>query len=130
MENKKLSVRVKVSRLTFNVLAWGLVACIVVQTLLAGMALFNDSKHWSHHVIFVHIFEYIPLLMIIFAFAGRLPKGTAWLCLALFALIYAQYFTANLPAAGALHPVIALALIVLSLHVARRAYGSYGRRNG
>lgn len=125
MENSKPSGRVRTSRLTFIILAWGLVACIVAQTLLAGMALFNDPKHWSHHVIFVHIFEFIPLLMIIFAFAGRLPKGTAWLCLALFALIYVQYFTANLPAAGALHPVMALALIVLSLHVAKRAHVPY-----
>ena len=127
MENSNPSGRVRTSRLTFIILAWGLVACIVAQTLLAGMALFNDPKHWSHHVIFVHIFEFIPLLMIIFAFAGRLPKGTAWLCLALFALIYVQYFTANLRAAGALHPVMALALIILSLHVAKRAHVSYGK---
>lgn len=121
MTDTRLNNRLRVSRFVFILLAWGLVACIVLQTFIAGMALFNDPKHWSNHVTFVHIFEFIPFLMIIFAFTGRLPRGTGWLSFALFALIYSQYFTANLPAAGAFHPVMALALIVLSLYVARRA---------
>jgi mercuric ion transport protein len=117
--------RFRGSKLVFLVLAWGLVACVVLQTLFAGMAVFNDPKHWSSHVNFVHFFEFIPLLMIIFAFAGRLPKGTGWLSFALFALIFFQYTTAHLPAVGALHPVMALALIVVSLHVAKRSYRSW-----
>ncbi|XID92290.1 DUF6220 domain-containing protein [Paenibacillaceae bacterium WGS1546] len=128
MENIKPNERGKVSRFVFVFLAWGLVVCIVAQTLLAGMALFNDPKHWSQHALFVHLFQYIPLFMIGFAFAGRLPKGTALLSLALFGLIFVQYLTANLPAAGALHPVLALALIVLSLHVARRVHASPGKK--
>lgn len=116
------SRRIRVSRLLFLVLAWSLVACIVVQTLFAGMAIFNDPGHWSKHVSFVHFFEFIPLFMLLFAFMGRLPKGTGWLSFALFFLIYLQYMTAHLKGAGALHPVMALALIVLSLFVAKRAY--------
>jgi mercuric ion transport protein len=116
--------RVRFFRFVFLVLAWGLVACIVAQTLIAGMAVFNDPTHWSKHVTFVHIFEFVPILMLICAFAGRLPKGTGWLSFALFGCIYLQYMTANLPAAGALHPVMALVLIVLSLFVAKRAYRS------
>lgn len=112
--------RFKVSRTIYLVLAWLLVACIVLQTFLAGLAVFNDPEHWSSHAIFAHLFQYIPLLMIAFAFAGRMPKGSAWLSFALFAMIFSQNVTANLPAVGALHPVMALALIVLSLHVARR----------
>lgn len=117
----KLSKRVRFFRAAFVFLSWAFVACIVVQTYIAGMAVFQEPSRWSIHVSFVHIFEFIPLLMIAFAFAGRMPKGTGWLSFALFALIYCQYFTANLPAAGALHPVLALALIVLSLVVARRS---------
>ncbi|MFC4599930.1 DUF6220 domain-containing protein [Cohnella hongkongensis] len=123
MEKVNTSPKGKFAGAVFRVLAWLLVACIVAQTFIAGMALFQDSTHWKAHVLFVHFFEVVPLLMLVFAFAGRLPVRTRWLSLALFGLIFIQYMTANLPAAGAMHPVIALALIVLSLHVARRPAG-------
>jgi hypothetical protein len=87
------------------------------------MAIFNDAGQWSSHVAFVHFFEFLPILMLIFAFAGRLPGALRWQTVALFALIFTQYFTANLPGAGAFHPVIALVLFWLSFKVARRAAG-------
>ncbi|RJE83982.1 hypothetical protein D3P07_24215 [Paenibacillus sp. 1011MAR3C5] len=105
----------------FIVFAWALVACIALQTFIAGMAVFDDAEHWRQHVIFVHLFEFIPLLMLLFAFPAQLPKRFKWMSLTLFLLIYLQYFTANMPAAGAFHPVMALVLIVLALHVARLA---------
>jgi hypothetical protein len=73
---------------------------------------------------FVHLFEYLPILMLLFAFAGKLPGSEKWLCAALFGLIIVQYATANIPGAGALHPVIALALFWLSLRAARRPAGN------
>ena len=115
------SERGGISKFVFMLLAWALVACIVAQTFIAGLAIFQDSAQWRTHVIFVHLFEYLPLLMLIFAFVGRMPGRTRWQCLALFLLIFSQYTTANLPGAGALHPVTALALIVLALHVALKA---------
>lgn len=115
------SDRVRISRFAFMILGWAMVVCVVAQTFIAGLAIFNDPSHWSGHVIFVHIFEYIPLLMLLFSFLGRLPKAMKWLSFVLFGLIFFQYFTANMPAAGALHPVIALGLIVMSISVAKRA---------
>ena len=112
----------RVSRGIFTALAWLFTACVVVQTLLAGMALFNDPVHWQKHVVFVRIFEFIPFLMLIAAFVGRMPAALKWMSFALYAIVFAQYTTANVPAVGALHPVMALGLIVLSLHIARRAY--------
>lgn len=102
-------------------LAWGFVACIVIQTFLAGLAVFTDASHWNNHKVFVHIFEFIPIVMLITAFIGKLPKVLRWQSLALFLLTYSQYFTANLPQAGALHPVIALVLFWLSVKVAKQA---------
>ncbi|MCQ6560257.1 DUF6220 domain-containing protein [Paenibacillus mendelii] len=130
VEARQLSSRIRGFRWIFLILAWGLIACIVVQTYLAGMAIFDDPSRWRTHVNFVHIFEFIPLLMIVFAHLGKLPIGTGWLCLAQFGLIYFQYFTANLPGAGALHPVMALVLIVLSLYVVKRAGGVVFVREG
>jgi len=115
------SGRVRLFRIIFIVLAWGLVACIGLQTFTAGMAVFYDAEHWRQHEIFVHIFGYVPLLMLLCAFPARQSRRIKWMSLTLFLLIYLQYFTANMPAAGAFHPVMALVLIVLALHVARSA---------
>ena len=75
---------------------------------------------------FVHYFELLPVIMLILSFAGRLPRTMRWQSLALFALIFVQYFTANirgmLPWAAATHPVVALLLFWLSVKVAREAW--------
>ncbi|MFS0724602.1 DUF6220 domain-containing protein [Paenibacillus sp. 1P07SE] len=128
VHEERMGSRVRFFRWVFFGLAWALVGCIALQTLFAGMAIFNDPGHWGKHEMFVHFFQFVPLIMLIFNAAGRLPKGTGWLTLASFLLIYLQYMTAHLPAAGALHPVMALVLIVLTLLVARRASAAVFRR--
>ncbi|MBD0384416.1 DUF6220 domain-containing protein [Paenibacillus sedimenti] len=115
----------KFSGFIFLGLSWLLVACMIIQTFIAGMAIFSDAGQWSSHVAFVHLFEFLPILMLIFAFTGRLPRALRWQTSVLFVLIFAQYFTANLPGAGAFHPVIALVLFWLSFKVARRAARVY-----
>ena len=85
------------------------------------MALFTDSVYWETHTLFVAIFEFVPLLMLDFAFTGRFSKRMRWKSFGLFLLIYSQYFTANLPALGWLHPVMALLLFWLSIAVAKQA---------
>jgi len=113
--------RGKISRFVFLGLACLLVVSVLVQIFMAGMALFTDSAYWRSHVIFVRIFEYLPILMLIFSFAGKLPKSLRWLSLLLFVLIWAQYFTAHVPGAGAFHTVIAAVLFWTAVHVMIRA---------
>jgi len=114
--------RHRVSRGIFTGLAFVFAACVVVQTLFAGMAIFNDPVHWQKHIVFVRIFEFIPFAMLIAAFIGRMPASLKWMSFALYGIIFVQYATANVPAVGALHPVMALGLIVLSMHIVRRVY--------
>ncbi|HEX7057730.1 MAG TPA: DUF6220 domain-containing protein [Bacilli bacterium] len=116
------SIRVRVFRHIFHGTAWIMVACIVIQTAIAGMAVFADPAKWSWHTAFVHVFELVPLLMLIFAFVGKLSKALRWQSFGLFVLIYLQYFTAHVPTAGLLHPVIALLLFWLSFRVAKKAW--------
>lgn len=112
---------VRFSGYALTALSWLLVACIAAQTFLAGMAVFQDAAAWRAHRMFVHLFEVVPLLMLSFAFAARVRPMLKWGCAALLALIFAQYATANVAAAGALHPVLALAMFWLSVAVARQA---------
>ncbi|ANY76664.1 hypothetical protein BBD41_20895 [Paenibacillus ihbetae] len=122
MKEKGISKgRVSFFRGAFLGLAWVLAACIVVQTLIAGMALFRDGSMWRSHVMFVHIFEIVPLLMLVAAFAGSMAARYKWSSLALLLLVFAQYVTANVPTAGALHPVLAISMFWLAVETARAA---------
>lgn len=100
-------------------LAWIFVVCIAIQTLFAGMALFHDGSMWRSHTLFIHFFEIVPLLMLIFGIAGKLPAPYKWRSLVLLLLVFSQYLTANLPGAGAWHPVIAIGLFWLAVDTAR-----------
>lgn len=95
--------------------------CVAAQIFLAGLAVFTDPSYWRHHEVFVRIFELFPILMLLFAFIGRLPKSLHWLSAAIFVLICAQYFTAHVPGAGAFHPVIAAVLFWVALLAAAKA---------
>ena len=100
---------------------------VSVQVFFAGMGAFGAD--WSWHLTFVHLLEPLPLLMTPMAFVGRLPWALRLLPVGLLVLIGAQYAFANttVPAA-ALHPVNALLIFWVSLHVARRAWATLVKR--
>jgi hypothetical protein len=104
--------------------------CVAVQVFIAGLAVFVTPVHWAQHAAFVHIFEFVPLLMLLVSAVGRLPTRLRWLSAALFALVYAQYFTANIrglvPLVAALHPVVALVIFWLSLRLVQETRSAMG----
>ena len=98
----------------------------MVQVFLAGFAIFVDPLQWDMHVNFIKIIEYVPILMLVAGFTGRLPGSMHWQSLTLFLLIVLMYATANLtnvlPVAGAFHPVIALAMFGLTAAIVPQAW--------
>ncbi len=117
--NVRPSAGIRYTGVVFSLLAWIFAICIVVQVFIAGMAIFDDPVNWVKHESFVHVFEFIPMLMFVLGFFIRLPWWITWGSLGLYALIFGQYATANL--GMALHPVVALILFWGSLAVARRS---------
>lgn len=113
------------ARLTYIGFAWLFAASIAVQVLLAGLALFADPAHWSRHADFARYFAFLPLLMLLAAWTGRLPKELAWRSLGLFGIVIALFLTAILSsrigALSALHPVIALFLFWSCIAAIRRS---------
>jgi hypothetical protein len=105
-------------RSVFAGIAWLLAACIAVQTLLAGAAVFLDPAYWRSHVLFVRALEWLPLLMLILAFPGKFAAAVKWRAAALFGFVILQYVTANIPGIGLLHPVIALFMFMLAWRTA------------
>lgn len=113
---------IRYSRSFFTVLAWVFAFCVVIQTLFAGLAIFSNPSYWSHHTSFVPWFQFIPIIMLILSFSGKLPIVLRWQCAALFVLIVPlQYANVHIPGIGAIHPVIALVLFWLALQVTRKA---------
>lgn len=118
---KKEPSRVRFGRLAYSILAIVLLICIVLQVYLAGMALFGDSEFWKWHRSFVPMFGSIPVILFILGIIGKLNRKMIWGSLGMFVLISFQYITA-LHLAGALHPVLALALFLAALTLVRGSY--------
>jgi len=117
-----LNSRVQYSRLVFLILAWIFTVSIVVQTFIAGLAIFTNYSYWTYHTTFVVWFQFIPILMFLLSFTGQFPKLIRWQVAGLFLLIVPfQYVSINIPGLGALHPVIALVLFWLILNVIKKA---------
>ena len=124
---KGIPAYARVGGLLYALLASAFFACVCIQVFFAGMGAFGAD--WSWHLTFVHLLEPLALFMTPIAFVGRLPWGLRLLPVGLLVLIGAQYAFANstVPAA-ALHPVNALVIFWVSLHVARRAWATLAGR--
>jgi hypothetical protein len=112
-------------RLGFIGVAWLFLACVVVQVFLAGLGVFAGAQNFNLHREFGYVFGWLTLVLLLLAIVGRLGRrwiGLSALLLVLFA--FQSVFVALrevLPAAAALHPVNALAIFGVALHVARRS---------
>ncbi|HEU4324231.1 MAG TPA: DUF6220 domain-containing protein [Roseiflexaceae bacterium] len=120
----------RLARYAFLGAATVFAACVAAQVFLAGLATFATPVHWAQHRSFVHLFGFVPALMLALSLVGRLPARLRWQSAALWLLIFAQYATANIggraPLAAALHPVLALALFWLAAEVVRQGWRALG----
>lgn len=118
-----LGGRVVWSRRIYLALALGFAACVAVQVFFAGMGVFVDAARWSWHSSFIHVFEFLPLLMLPLAFSARLSAAVRWLTALLLALIALQYITANMGTPlAALHPVNGMLIFWVATIIAGRAW--------
>jgi mercuric ion transport protein len=112
-------------RLAFIGVAWLFLACVVVQVFLAGLGVFAGAQNFTLHREFGYLFGWLTLVLLLLALVGRLGRrwvGLSALMLVLFA--FQSVFVALrevMPEGAALHPVNALAIFAVALHVARRS---------
>ncbi|RIW29202.1 hypothetical protein D3H55_19600 [Bacillus salacetis] len=102
-------------------------ACVLAQVFIAGAATFVNPVNWAKHTQFVHYFGFsLPLLMLLSAFIGRLPRKILMQVLILMVFIFLMYFTANitrtLPWAGAMHPVFAMVILGQSVWLVTQSW--------
>lgn len=111
-----------VSRIIFITLSWIYMICVVIQTLFAGIAVFNNYEYWNYHTTFVIWFQFIPVIMLFLAFTAKLPGNIKIATTCLFLLVVPlQYISVNIPILGAIHPVVPLILFWLILSIIKQA---------
>jgi hypothetical protein len=106
--------------------AWLLPAAFLTQVFFVGLSLFTGQALWGTHRDFGHTLGVFPLLLLILAYLGRVPRQDTllvWLQFGVY-LVQAEVFAAirdSIPFLAAFHPVLALVLFALALMVALRA---------
>jgi hypothetical protein len=112
-------------RLAYIGVAWLFLACVVVQVFLAGLGVFAGAQDFSLHREFGYVFGWLTVVLLLLALVGRL--GRRWISLSALILVlfaFQSVFVALrevMPALAALHPVNALAIFGVALHLSRRS---------
>jgi len=101
---------------------------VLMQIYIAGMAVFVDPARWSAHITFGTNLPAFLVLLIVFAFLGRLPNLHKGLPVLLFGLFLVQFSTAHRfgSVVGAIHPVNAVLIFWVSTITVKQAWRSVG----
>lgn len=107
--------RLRVSRYGYTAAAWLFAAGILTQVFLIGLSLLGGRPSWQTHVGLGHGLAIAPLVMIVSAYVGRLPrpmKPLTWLALVVYVLLadVVIFLRRSVPLVAALHPVLAVLL--------------------
>ena len=116
----------RTARTIHLVLAWLLVAGLVVQIFLAGLGVFAGASSFALHRNWGYVLEGLPFFMAITASLGRLGRWHVIVAVVIFALFFVQSFLVlardSVPAVAALHPVNGFLIAWLAVGVARDAW--------
>jgi len=119
--------RVKFSRYAYAAVASLFVLGILTQVFLIGLTFLGGRPSLGSHRGLGHGLALAPLLMIILAYTGQLPrplKPFTWLVLAIYILLADMviFMRVSAPLIAALHPVLAVLLFGISGFLAIRAW--------
>ncbi len=120
-------MRIKISRYGYLIVSWLLCIGILAQVFLVGLSLLGDRPSWDDHIGLGHSLGPLALLMLVFAYLGRLPrtmKRLTWLNFAVYFLIadVVIFMTDSAPTIAALHPVLAVILFSIAGMLAVRIW--------
>jgi Family of unknown function (DUF6220) len=116
---------VRWSRYAFALVVWLFLIGVVVQTLYAGLGLFDGAANLEVHVGLGWTLHLVPILVLIAAALGRVGRGTLMWSVALLLTVGIQPFLpgfrTSVPVLAALHPVNALLIFGVTALLARRS---------
>ena len=121
-----------VARTVHLVVAWLLVAGLVVQVFLAGLGVFRGPASFATHRDWGYLLELLPLVLLVTGLLGGLGRRAAILAAVILGLFILQSVFIGLrdtaPEVAALHPVNGFLITVLAIVLARDAWLARGAR--
>lgn len=119
--------RLRVSYYAYAVATWLFVVGILMQVFLIGLSLLGRQATWQIHIGLGHGLAIAPLLMVVLAYIGRMPrpmKPLTWLALVIYVLLadVVIFMRDSAPLVAAFHPVLAVVLFGITGFLAIRTW--------
>ena len=112
------------------VVAWLLVAGLLVQVFLAGLGVFRGAASFATHRDFGYTLELLPIILLVTGLIAGLGRRSALMASGIFGLFLLQSVFVGLresaPELAALHPVNGFLILLLSILLARDAWMARG----
>jgi hypothetical protein len=114
-------------RVLYLIAAGLFVLGLLAQVYLVGLSLLGGRPSWESHIGLGHSLGGAALLMVVFAYLGRLPrqmKSLTWTAFVTYILLadIVIFMRDSAPLAAALHPVLAVLLFAVTATLAIRAW--------
>jgi hypothetical protein len=118
----------KIGRSVYAVVVSLFLVGLLAQVYLVGLSILGGRPSWDAHIGLGHGLGLLGLLMVAFAYLGRLPrplKPLTWLSFGVYILLadVVIFMRSSAPLVAALHPVLALILFGLMGTLVTRAWG-------
>jgi hypothetical protein len=115
-----------IARTVHAVLAWLLVAALVVQVWLAGRGVFESPGLFVTHRDVGYTLSIFPIVLFVLGLVGGMGRRVAIMAVAIFGLLILQsVFVAmrsSTPAVAALHPVNGFLILFVAIMLARESW--------
>jgi cytochrome b561 len=115
-----------IARTIHMVIAWLVVAGLVVQVWLAGLGVFDTSAGFAPHRDLGYTIGLVPIVLLVLGLLGGMGRRAAILAVAIFVLVVVQSFLvfqrASNPSIAALHPVNGFLILLLAIVLARDSW--------
>jgi Family of unknown function (DUF6220) len=111
-----------VARTVHMVVAWLVVAALVVQVWLAGQGVFDTSAGFAPHRDLGYTIGLVPIVLLVLGLLGGMGRRVALLAVAIFVLVIVQsvlvFQRESNPSIAALHPVNGFLILLLAIVLA------------
>jgi hypothetical protein len=118
---------VSAARFAFVGLVWLYLAGVVVQTFLAGVAIFTPQRDFDLHRNLGYLLHLAPIGLLLVALVARVGRPLIWWTVALLVVQGIQpllpMLRSEMPWAAALHPVLVLAIAWIGVTLGVKAWG-------
>ena len=115
-----------IARTVHAVVAWLLVAALVVQVWLAGRGVFESPGVFATHRDVGYTISIFPIVLLVLGFLGGMGRRVAIMAAVIFGLVILQsvfvVMRTSSPAVAALHPVNGFLILLVAVILARESW--------